>query len=99
MTLVKSSMMICTLSAIHFDCNGASLVQYEVHLPMQHVQGYSRSHWTPPSGSYLLHIAPTAARATANKTTTTKCTKKTGHFYGCNSVLVQYHMHCLIEEV
>jgi hypothetical protein len=37
------------------------------HRPMQHVQGYTGSHWTPPSGNYLLRIAFAAARATANK--------------------------------
>jgi hypothetical protein len=40
-------------------------VRYRRHRPMQH----GRSHWTPPPGNYLLHIAPAAARATANKTT------------------------------
>jgi hypothetical protein len=35
---------------------------------MQHVQGYTESHWTPPSGNYSLRIALAAAR-TANKTT------------------------------
>jgi hypothetical protein len=39
------------------------------HRPMQHVQGYTGSHWTPPSGDYSLSIALAAARATANKTT------------------------------
>jgi hypothetical protein len=34
---------------------------------MQHVQGYSGSHWTPPSGDYSLRI--TLAARTANKTT------------------------------
>jgi hypothetical protein len=36
---------------------------------MQHVQGYTGSHWTPPLGDYSLRIALAAARATANKTT------------------------------
>jgi hypothetical protein len=36
---------------------------------MQHVQGYTGSHWTPPSGDYSLRIALAAARATANITT------------------------------
>jgi hypothetical protein len=35
---------------------------------MQHVQGYSGSHWTPPSGDYSLRITLAAAR-TANNTT------------------------------
>jgi hypothetical protein len=38
------------------------------HRLMQHVEGYTGSHWTPPSGDYLLCIALAAAR-TANKTT------------------------------
>jgi hypothetical protein len=36
---------------------------------MQHVQGYTGSHWTPPSGNYSLRIALAAARTPANKTT------------------------------
>jgi hypothetical protein len=36
---------------------------------MQHIQGYTGNHWTPPSGNYLLRIALVAARVTANKTT------------------------------
>jgi hypothetical protein len=35
---------------------------------MQHVQGYTGSHWTLSSGDYSLCIAAAAARATANKT-------------------------------
>ena len=35
---------------------------------MQHDQDFTGSHWTPPSGNYWLRIAPTATRATANKT-------------------------------
>jgi hypothetical protein len=37
------------------------------HRLMQNVQGYTGSHWTPPSGDYSLRIALAAAR-TANKT-------------------------------
>jgi len=44
------------------------LKQYMRHLPMQHDQGFTGSHWTPPSGDYWCCIAPVAARATANKT-------------------------------
>jgi hypothetical protein len=77
MTMAKLSMMIkCTLSAIRFNGNGGSLMQYKAHHPMQHVPGYSRSHWMPPLGNYLLHIAPAAARATANKTTTKNVPKR-----------------------
>ena len=38
------------------------------HRLMQHNQGFTRSHWTPPLGDNWLCIAPVAARVTANKT-------------------------------
>ncbi len=34
---------------------------------MQHVQSYTESLWTPPSGDYSLRIASAAAKVTANK--------------------------------
>jgi hypothetical protein len=75
---MTKSTMVSTCSSVvgRFDGNGGSLVQYEAHPPMQHVQGYSRSHWTPPLSNNSLRIAPAAARATANKTTMRKFTKK-----------------------
>jgi hypothetical protein len=93
--------MTSTCSSIvgRFDSHGGPPVQIKVHRPMQHVQGYSGSHWTPPSGNYSLYIAPAATRATANETTMKKCTKKTGHFDGRSGVPVQYHVHRPIEEV
>jgi len=33
---------------------------------MQHDQGFTGSHWTPPLGDYWLCIAPAAARVTNN---------------------------------
>jgi hypothetical protein len=36
----------------HFDCRGGAPVQYRTHFPMEEVSGFSRSHWTPPSGKY-----------------------------------------------
>jgi hypothetical protein len=70
--------MASTCSSVvgHFDGHGSPLVQYEAHRPMQHVQGYSRSHWTLPLNNYLLRIAPAAARATANKMTTKNVPKR-----------------------
>jgi len=59
----------CPSSADHVDGYGEALKQYMRHRPMQHVQGYTGSHWMPPLGDYLLRIALAAARATANKTT------------------------------
>jgi hypothetical protein len=64
----------CTSSAGRFDGHGGAPEQYRQHRPMQHVQGYSRSHWMPPLGNYLLRIAPAAARATGKQTTINKYT-------------------------
>jgi hypothetical protein len=64
----------CTLSTGHFDGHGGAPEQYRWHCPMQHVQGYSGSHWTPASGNYSLRIAPAAARAIGKQTTINKYT-------------------------
>jgi hypothetical protein len=66
---------------------------------MQHVQGYPGSPWMPPSGNYLLRIAPVATRATANNTMTKKWTNFDGHLDGRSGAPVQYRAHCLMEEV
>jgi hypothetical protein len=70
MMMAKSSMTIkCTCVAAHFDGLMDVLVLCGVHPPMQHVQGYSGSHLTLPSGDYSLRIALAAAGVKANKTT------------------------------
>ncbi len=60
----------CTSVVGLFDGHGGAPEQYRQHCPMGHVRGYPGSHWTLPSCNYLLCIAPAAARATANDTTT-----------------------------
>ena len=57
----------CTSVAGHFDGHAEALKGYMWHRLMQHIQGYSQSHWMPPSGNYLLSIAPAASRVTENK--------------------------------
>jgi hypothetical protein len=89
----------CTSSAGRFDGLGSASEQYRQHRQMRHVQGYPRSHWTPPSGDYLLHIALEVVRGTANKTTTKKWTNFAGHFDGRGGAPVQYLVHCPMEEV
>jgi len=42
--------------------------EYGAHRPIQHDQGFTRSHWMLPSGNYSLHIALAAIRATINTT-------------------------------
>jgi hypothetical protein len=64
----------CTLSAGHYNIHGSAPERYRWHRLMQHVQGYSGSHWMPPSGDYLLYITPAAARATGKQTTINKYT-------------------------
>jgi hypothetical protein len=66
---------------------------------MQHVQGYSGSHWMPPLGNYLLRIAPVAARATGKQTTINKYSYKAGHFDGRGGAPVQYHMYRPMKKV
>ena len=53
----------CTSITGHFDGHGGAPVQSGAHHLMHHDQGFTRSHWTPPSGDYLLRIALAAARA------------------------------------
>jgi hypothetical protein len=93
--------MASTCSSIvgHFDGHGGLPVQYEVNCPMQHVQGYSGSHWTPALSGYLLYIAPMAARATGKQTTINKYTYKAGCFNGHGDAPVPYRTHCLLEGV
>jgi hypothetical protein len=76
LSMTKKSMMTneCTLSAGCFDGLGGAPEQYRRHRLMQHVQGYSGSHWMPPSGNYWLRIAPAAARAMGKQTTINKYT-------------------------
>jgi hypothetical protein len=99
-TMAKLSMMNKSTSVFgHFDGHGGALGQYRRHCPMRHVQGYLRSHWTLPSGNYLLCIALVAARATGKQTTINKYTYFAGCFDDHGDVPVRYHAHCPLEEV
>jgi hypothetical protein len=98
--MTKSTMASTCPSVIGcFDGHSGKLVQYEVQHPMQHVQGYSESHWTPALGNCLLRIAPAAARATGKQTTINKYTYKADHFDGHGDALVCNRVHCPMEEV
>jgi hypothetical protein len=68
MIRILLTMIKCTLSTGHFDGHGSAPVQYKAYRPMQHVQGYTGSHWMLPAGNYLLCIAPAATRATNKQT-------------------------------
>ena len=43
------------------DGHGDAAVRREAHRPMEHIQGFTRSPWMPPSGECLRRIAPVAA--------------------------------------
>jgi hypothetical protein len=75
---MTKSMMASTCSSIvgHFNGHGSPPVQYEAHCPMQHVQGYSGSHWMPALGDYLLCIAPWLPGQQANKQQSTNTPTK-----------------------
>jgi hypothetical protein len=89
----------CTSVIGHFDGHGGAPGQYRRHHPMRHVQGYLGSHWTLPSGNYLLCIAPGAARATGKQTTINKYTYFAGRFNGHGNAPVRNRTHCPMEEV
>jgi hypothetical protein len=37
----------------NFNHHANVVVQYGTHDPMEHIQGFTRSHWMPPSGECL----------------------------------------------
>jgi len=43
-----------------FDGHGDAAVRGGAHHPIEHIQGFTRSHWMPPSGECLRHITPAA---------------------------------------
>ena len=40
---------------------GDAAVRHGAHRPMEHIQGFTQSHWMPPLGECLPRIAQTAA--------------------------------------
>ncbi len=53
----------CRQIAGNFDRHGNAAVQSGVHRPMEHIQGFTRSHWMPKLVECLHRIAPAAAIA------------------------------------
>ena len=45
----------------NFGCHGNAAVRRRAHRPIEHIEGFTRSHWMPPSGKCLRRIAPSAA--------------------------------------
>ena len=44
-----------------FDCHADAAVRRGAHLPMEHIEGFTRSHWMSPSIKCLRRFAPVAA--------------------------------------
>jgi hypothetical protein len=72
----SNEMSKCTSVSCQFDGHTDAWVQGCLLRPVQHVQGYTGSLWTPPLGNYLLHIAPAATGQQANKQQSTNTPKK-----------------------
>ena len=47
----------CRRIADDFDCHRDAEVRRGAHCPIQHVQGFTQSHWMPPLGECLRRIA------------------------------------------
>jgi hypothetical protein len=47
----------CREIAGNFDHHGDAVVQSGVHCPMEHIKGFTRSHWMLPLGKCLRNIA------------------------------------------
>ena len=88
----------CASVTGHIDGLAEALKQSTWHLPMQHVQGSSRSHWTLPLGDYSLCIAPAAAMETINKTTM-KNVPSLLAFLMAIAMRRYYTAHCQMVEV
>jgi hypothetical protein len=46
----------------NFNGHADAAVQCGTHHLMEHIPGFTRSHWMPPSGKCLHRIAPAAAK-------------------------------------
>ena len=50
----------CRRIAGDFDCHEDAVVRCGVHRLMEHIPGFTQSHWMPPLGKCLRCIAPAA---------------------------------------
>ena len=66
----------CTRIDDDFDGRGDAAVQRGLHRPMEHIQGFTQSHWMPSSIKCLHRITP-AATMVINFKCNTQNTSKT----------------------
>ena len=51
----------CRRIAGNFNCHADAAVQRRAHRLIEHIQGFTRSHWMPPLGECLRRIVPATA--------------------------------------
>jgi hypothetical protein len=82
----------CRESAGDFDHHVDAAAQCRVHCSMEHIPSFTRSHWMPPLGKCLHHIAPAAAMVDKYVENTQNTNKKLflSSDYGTNPSQVVY---------
>jgi hypothetical protein len=82
----------CRQIAVNFDCHADAAVEREVHRLLEHIQGYTGSHWMPPLGKCLCCTAPAAAMVDkfVENTQNTNKTQLLASNYGTLRSLVVY---------
>jgi hypothetical protein len=73
-----------TTVVTRFDSCDDAAVQCCIHCLLERVQGFTRSHWTPPSGEYLLRIIPSDNGVACKK----KITKKAPYLLAISMAVV-----------
>jgi hypothetical protein len=59
-----------------FDCHTDAAVRHGAHRSIEHIQGFTRSHWMPPLGECLRRTAPAAIMVNEFVKTTLNTNKK-----------------------
>ena len=66
----------CRQIAGDFDCHTDVAVRRGAHRPIEHIQGFTRSHWMPPLGKCLGRTTPEAIMVDEFVKTTLNTNKK-----------------------
>jgi hypothetical protein len=66
----------CRQIAGDFDCHAYAAVRRGAHRPIEHIQGFTRSHWMLTSGECLRRVAPAATMVDGFVETTLNTNKR-----------------------
>jgi hypothetical protein len=86
----------CIYVAGRFDGHADALEQYGAHHLIQHDQGFTGSHRTPPLGNLY---RPGSRQGDNQQNNNEKCTHFAGHFDSHCDAAVRYCVHRPMEEV